>query len=68
MITLDELGQFTCQRCAHRSIRHWELLWGCLDCEVKCTQFEPRFSDEGLIDELLNGTMDELLGHLGGWE
>ncbi len=68
MITLDELGQFGCQRCSHKSIRHWELLWGCLDCESQCEQFLPRFEDEVLIDALWGGEMDEMLKRLGGWE
>ena len=68
MITLDELGQFICQRCAHKSIQHWELLWGCLDCETVCLQFMPRLEDEELIDQLFGGEMDEMLKRLGGWE
>lgn len=68
MITLEELGQFTCQKCQHPSIRHWELLWGCLDCEVDCQQFAPRPQDDDLIEELMNGSMDEILELLGGWE
>ena len=67
MITLDELGQFTCQRCTHKSLRHWELLYECLDCEAGCVMFLPRIDDVDLLEELLNGTLDEMLRHLGGW-
>ncbi len=68
MITLDELGRFICQRCAHKSIRHWELLYDCLDCEMVCSFFMPRLQDEELIDQLFGGELDEMLRRLGGWE
>ena len=67
MITLDELGQFICERCSHKSIRHWELLYECLDCDVRCGMFVPRLEDNELIGELLDGAMDEDLKRLGGW-
>jgi len=67
MITLEELGRYICENCGDPSIRHWELLWDCLDCEVDCGRFVPNTDDEGLIEELWDGSLDETLGQLGGW-